>query len=378
MATAAAPEREEPEAAELSLRDEIDAAFEQHATDETPEAEPRVTQREGRERDGLGRFARKGDPTEPPAEGPEGTAKAAQAPTGTPAPPAIPAAPQPPETKAPASWTPAARELWAQVPEGVRSEIHRREVEAQRVLQETAQVRNFAGQFMDVVRPYEMFIRSENSTPLQAVQSLMQTAAEMRVGTPAQKVNIVAGIIQQHGVDLKLLDDALASLIQGGGQGGAAQGNSNPQQFRDPRVDLLLAQRQQESQQQSQFEQQAIEQGLAAFAETHEFMRDVAPIMADLIDHATRAGQSIDLEKIYARACQIDENVSSILAQRAHAAPTQPQQRSSGAGGPSQAVLRARRAAVSVKGDPNPEGSTVPKDDSVRGAIEAAFDAHSG
>lgn len=350
------PGAEEPE--ELSLRDQIDAAFEQHSTDEPPEGEEAPAQTGERTRDAFGRFSRSQQEGEPGQVKPEGPDAGGMAP-----------APQPPELKAPASWTPTAREKWATVDPEVRSEIHRREVEAQRVLQETAGVRDFARQFEQLVRPYEMFIRAENATPMQAIQSLLNSAAEMRVGTAQQKVNIVAAIVQQHGVDLSMLDDALASIYNPGAQGGAPRQQASPAEFRDPRLDYFFAQQEQARQQQTQFEEQQLRAGLAQFAQTHEFYADVADTMADLVDAATRRGQPVDLEKIYLRACQLDESVSTILSQR--------QAGSRNAPANAQAVLRAKRAAVSVKGDPNPEGSTVPKNDSVRAAIEAAFDAHS-
>jgi hypothetical protein len=353
------------DSAELTLRDELDAAFDQHASDEPDE---KATGE--RARDGYGRFARAaGEATgkQTPAEGTTGQQEPAN-PTGQ----GSPVAPALPELKAPASWTPTAREKWATVDPELRGEIHRREVEHQRTLQDTAGLRNFAQQFEQVVRPYEMFIRAEGSEPLQAMQTLFNAAAELRVGTPQQKVNIVAGIIQQHAVDLQQLDDVLASLYNGGGQQGPQRAQTKPAEFRDPRLDLLLAQQEQERTQHAQYEEQQLRQGLAQFAQAHEFYGDVAETMADIVDNLTRRGLPVDLEKVYARACQLDENVSTILQQR-----NTGQQRNGGNGGNSQAVLRAKRAAVSVKGDPNPEGSTVPRNDSVRAAIEAAFDAHS-
>jgi hypothetical protein len=355
------------------LRDSIDAAFEQHATDEVDEQPGAAA---ARARDDLGRFAPK-EGQEPPATPPQGTPQPLE---GTPAaalaPKPVPTAPAASEPKAPASWTPSAREKWAGLDPEVRGEVNRREQEAQRVLQDSAGLREFARSFQDIVRPYEMFIRSENSDPLRAVQSLMNTAGQLRVGSPATKVGIVASIIQQHGIDLTMLDDMLASQL-GLGNGGAQQ--PARQQFQDPRVDQLLAMQQRrdyEAQQATQTreaeEARVMQEGLAHFASTHEFYNDVRDTMADLVDHATARGQPVDIEKIYARACQLDEQVSTILAQRGGAQPAARR----GAPPTSPAVLRARRAAASVKGDTNPQGSTVPRNDSIRSAIEAAFDAN--
>jgi hypothetical protein len=362
------------EPAETTLREDIDAAFTQHATDEVDEGQPR--QGEPRPRDEQGRFARQGqEPTaeQDPAKAPGRRQEALAPAAGAQVP--IPAAPRPGDLKAPASWTPSAREKWGTVDPELRAEIVRRESEAQRVLQESAGLRQFPQAFHDTVRPYEMFIRAEGSDPLRAVQGLMNTAAELRVGTAQQKANIVANIVRAHGIDLQLLDDTLAQALgvtQPGGQPTAQQ------QLRDPRVDQLIAQNQQwemaqrqQAQQREAWESQAIAQGLEDFASTHEFYADVRDTMADLVDLANKRGEPVNLEKIYARACQMDDQVSTILAQRGG-----PQSQQRGLPGPSQAVLRARRAAVSVKGNPNPEGSTVPKNDSVRAAIEAAFDSH--
>lgn len=367
------------EAPEPSLHDALDAAFREHATDEVDEPPAG-----GRARDDLGRFAKEPATQQPAAKAPAAAQEAAAGAPGTPgikqqpaAPGGLPAAPQPTELKAPASWTPSAREKWATVPPEIQGEIHRREHEAQRVLQESAGLREFARTFQDIVRPYEMFIRSENSDPLRAVQSLMNTAGQLRVGTPATKVGIVANIIRQHNVDLAALDSVLAGMY------GVTQGQPLQQAAQDPRVDQLIQWQQQQAFQAQQaaqareaWESNAMQQGLAAFAADpkHEFFNDVRETMADLVDAASRRGQTVDLENIYARACQLDPEVSKILTQRG---PAQPGLNGRGAPGPSQAVLRARRAAVSVKGDPSPAGSSVPKNDSIRAAIEAAIDAHS-
>jgi hypothetical protein len=349
---------------ELSLRDELDAAFEQEADDETGDAGEggeAAPAEDGRARDEKGRFA-PSKATDEPGKAPGGAQAAAQQQQpgqGQGQPAAGSPAPAPGgELKAPASWTPQAREKWAGVDPEVRAEVHRRELEMQRVLHQGAQHRQFIDAFEQVVRPYEMFIRQENSSPLQAVENLMRTAAELRVGTPMSKAQLVGGLIRQFGVDVQMLDSILAGTVPQGGQ--------QQQEFRDPRFDQFLAQQQQLLAQQQQAEDAQMRQQLAAFGETHEFYRDVAGIMADLVEIRTRQGQGVDIEKIYEQACKMHEGVSTILAQRAAAQKTSSN---------SAAVLRAKRAAASVKGDTTLEaGATVPKNDSIRAALEAAFE----
>lgn len=342
------------------LRETLEAAFRQHATDEaddkpapaaaTPAAEPAPAEGDGRVRDSSGRFAPK------TGDAPAAAPVAAQAPaTGDPA--AFTPAP-PPDLKAPASWTPQARERWNALAPEVRAEVHRREGELQTVLQRSASARQFTEAFENVVRPFEVFIRQENSNPLQAVQNLMQTAATMRVGTAAQKAETVVGIIRNFGVDIEMLDSLLAGHLP-------QQGTQQAQQFRDPRFDQFLAAQQQMLQATEQRQMQTIQQEVQTFAGSHEFYNDVQPIMADLMSIRAKQGQALDLEGAYKLACSMHEGVASTIAQRAA---------SSQNAGQSQAVLRAKRAAASVKGDPTPStGATVPKDDSVRASIEAAI-----
>lgn len=351
---------------ELSLRDQLDAAFtDAEGTDDAPAAAPAPAQTEtaaakpdteaatdGRVRDEHGRFSKGGTP---PAAAP--VAQATPPVQGA----QPPAAPEP---KAPASWRPHVREKWTGVDPEIRAEVTRREHEMQTVLQDSAQARQFVTAFENVVRPYEMFIRAENSNPLQAVQNLMQTAADLRVGTPQAKAQLVAGIIQNFAIDVEALDTILAQMRQGGA---IPQAGGQQQQFRDPRVDMLLAQQQQYTQQQAEAAERAQRTELEAFAADpkHEFYADVRNTMADLVEIRVKQGQPIDLEKIYAQACAMDDSVSKIMATRAQATK---------ATGNTQAVLRAKRAASSVKGDSTLPGATVPAGDSIRASIEAALE----
>lgn len=357
------------EANELSLRDQLDAAFDaSEGTDDPPAPAPAPANAPSpapapteqpedtgaQARDQHGRFAPKW--AQPAAPAQQGTQQPPQGAQGA-------QAAQPPEPKPPASWRPEAREKWGSVDPEIRREVTRREHEMQTVLQDSAAAKQFVNAFESVVRPYEMFIRADGANPLQAVQNLMQTAADLRVGTPSHKANIVASIIQNFGIDVEMLDGVLAQMRQGGA---IPQAGQQQQQFRDPRVDMLIAQQQQALQMQSQQAEQSQRAELDAFAADpkHEFYRDVAGIMADLVEIWTRQNKPIDLEKIYAQACQMHDSIPTIIATRAQ------QQK---AAGNAQAVLRAKRAAASVKGESTPAGATVPKDDSIRASIEAAM-----
>ena len=244
----------------------------------------------------------------------------------------------------------------------VKAEVHRREREHQLVLQNSAQARNFVDAFERTVAPYQVFIRAEQSNPLQAIDNLMGMAALLRTGTAEQKAMMLDSIISRHGVDVQLLDNVMAARLHG-----QPMPQTNGQAFHDPRVDQLLMQQQMMQQQQAQAEQYEMQQGVETFAKApgHEFFDDVRHVMADLIEVAARQGKILPVEEAYQKACKLDDGISKIMTSRSSAQSPRAM---------TQAALRAKRAASSVKGDTTPQGSAVPQNDSIRAALEAAFD----
>jgi hypothetical protein len=360
-----------------TIRDALEAAVPAEEPTAAPEpasepasapAEPATPAPEAAKSDGRderGRFKTKDAPVAP-----EAPQKAAAEPAQgiQPGPKAEPKAA--PRERAPASWRPDVREHWAQLPEPVRAEVARREQEVQRTLQETADARRFADQLNQVLRPYEMFIRAENSNPLQAIDNLMSTAARLRTGTAPELAQMVAGMVKQFGVGrfgqtfIEQLDQALAGEV--------------------PRVDPQAAQLQQVVQQQlapvqqfmSQFQQAQLAQQQAAaqqasgevqqFLQQAEFGEDVREDMADLMEVAQRRGRELTLQDAYRQACLANPRVRSVLQARVKTRSTQQL---------SGAAQRARAAAVSVSGGPALSSQSTDATD-VRSAIEAAIAAN--
>lgn len=319
-------------------------------------------------RDDKGRF--KGKEAKPEVA-PQATTEAAAEPTQgiQPGPKAEPKAA--PQDRAPASWRPDVREHWQKLPPEVRAEVARREREMQATLQETAEARRFSEQLQGVIRPYEMFIRAENSNPLQAIDNLMATAAKLRTGTAPELAQLVAGMVKQYGVGrfgqsfIESLDSALAGEV--------------------PRVDPVQNQVQQVLQQQlapvqqfmSQFQQAQLAQQQRAqqeaasevqqFIERAEFGNDVREEMADILEVAERRGRELSLQDAYKQACLVNPRVRAVLEQRAKA---------NGAQRLTGAAQKAKAAAVSVSGAPAlaaPKSGTA----DIRSAIEAAIAANS-
>ena len=273
--------------------------------------------------------------------------------------------------KAPASWKPDVREHWAALPEGVRTEISRRESEVQRTLQESAEARKNYDVMMKTIAPYEAFIKAEGSNPIQAIDNLMSTAARLRTGTGPELATMVAGIVKQFGVGrfgnnfIEMLDSALA--------GQAPQQHAPHNEFeqvlnqRLAPVQQMLTQFQQAQLQQQQLVQQQAVSEVEQFLAKAEFGNDVREDMADLLETAQRRGQNLTLADAYKKAVMMNDTVRSVLAQRARAS----QARST-----TQAAQKARSAAVSVSGSA-PVGAMQQAPTDVRSAIENAIAATS-
>lgn len=273
--------------------------------------------------------------------------------------------------RAPASWKPEVREHWTQLPDTVRSEINRREVEVQRTLQESAEARKNYDAVMKTISPYEAFIKAEGSNPIQAIDNLMSTAARLRTGTAPELAQLVAGIVNQFGIGrfgnnfIEQLDSALA--------GQSPQMNhqqSEIEQVLNQRlapVQQMLSQFQQAQVQQQQFAQQQAANEVEQFISQAEFGNDVREDMADILEVAQRRGINMTLQDAYKKAVMMNDNVRSVLTQRSQAQKAQTQ---------TQAAHRARSAAVSVSGAA-PAGSMQAPTTDVRSAIEAAIVASS-
>ena len=244
-----------------SLRDSLSAAFDEAEkaaeADQVVDVEATTVEDTGQETTDLV------DPAADTGADTPSTAEAAPASTtDTPAATDTPSAtdtstdtpaidPKDPVAKAPGSWTPAAREEWANVPATVKQEVWKREREASRALTVSADARRLQQEFSQTIQPYLGFIVAENSTPLKAVDQMMRTAAVLRVGTAQQKVQLVAQTIKQFGVDLEQLDAFLA---------GQAPAAVDPATLVQQQVQQALAPILNERRQQTQFAQQRQQQ----------------------------------------------------------------------------------------------------------------------
>jgi hypothetical protein len=273
------------------------------------------------------------------------------------------------EERAPQSWKPETRQHWQALPAEVRGEIARREGEFARAMQETSEARRFSDAVMKTIAPYEMFIKAENSNPIQAIDNLMSTAARLRTGTAPEIAGLVSQLVNQFGVGrfgpgfIEALDQALVG--------------QTPQQ--DPREVAMRRQLEQEIapvkqfmnqfQQMQQAQEQQLQQQAGGTVQSFladpkfEFAMDVKDDMADLIELSHKRGREMTLEEAYERATRAHPSIGKILSKRDQATAAQ---------GRTQVAQRARSAAVSVSGAPSIGSSGADAGD-LRSALENAF-----
>lgn len=271
------------------------------------------------------------------------------------------------EVKPPQSWTPAEREHWGKMPAEAQRAVQRRELEVQQALSRSADSRKFQDSFVRTVQPYAHLIRAQNSTPLQAVNNLMQTAAGLTMGTQPQKAAILAEIIQNYGVDIQVLDDVLSKrpVKQGAGTSGAPGDLPAPVAAALRPIHQFISQAEQQRAQQIQQINQQAEQVVAEVSEKLPFFDDLREEMADLMEVAASRGRTMTLQQAHAIAVSANPEIKKILDQRERARRVNQDPNK---------IKRARKAGASIKGAPNGSSTGSGKPTSRRAALLEAWD----
>lgn len=270
--------------------------------------------------------------------------------------------------KAPVSWKPTAREKWSTVDKEIQAEVLRRDQEIDQTLRQTSEARQYAGRMHQIISPYEAMIRAEGGTAHTAVDNLLKTAYHLRTANPQQKAVMVAQMIKQHSVDVKMLDEALSQIVKGQQPNVASDPMSAYLQRELAPVKQFITEIQNTRQRGNQDAAHEAEQSLAQFKSDpkNEFVNDVMEDMADIMDAHTRRGVKISLSDAYKRATVAHPEISKIIASR---------QVTASAAQRSAAARRARNASASLPSGGAPAGaaeSSSPK--TRRSAIEAAWE----
>jgi len=221
----------------------------------------------------------------------------------------------------PVSLSPAAREAWKDTPDVLKKEFAKRERDFNTGLQKNAENANRATQMDEVLRPFDALFQVDGGRPGDTIKGLLQTATGLQMGSPQQKVNIVANLIKQFGIDIEGLDNTLSG--QGMTQAAPQQQGITPEQ-----IQQMVDQRFQQQNQNVQGQQAQTEIQQFASDPTNEFYNDVRGDMADILDVSARQGRTLSLKQAYDKACLMRDDISAIIRSR-QAAPTPAQRKAS-------------------------------------------------
>jgi gas vesicle protein len=328
------------------LRSALESAFEDK-TDEVSQTEtvvntsesvtedkPLETTAEQRARDEAGRFAAKETAPEIPKD-------------------------EPKPIKAPSSWKPAAQEAYlkaergeALTPEEVRiltNEANRRESDFHRGVEEFKTHAQKARAYEAVIAPYQQTFQSLGVDAPTAIGHLLKADHTLRYSDPATKAQYFQQLAQQYGVNLEQIQ--------------------NPPQY-DPQTQYLMQQLNELRQTQAQWhnsiqqqEQTRANHELEQFASAGNAHFDaVRNDMADLLE----TGKATSLQDAYEKAVWMNPDIRQSLIE---------QQRSEAqkkAMAEAQA-LRAKTAAVSVKGSSPSAGGVQTNGSDLRSLIASQF-----
>jgi hypothetical protein len=261
--------------------------------------------------------------------------------------------------RAPSSMTPLLREKWGTVPREMQKFWIDRERDMQVRLQETADERKLAKQFNEVAAPYEAMFRQHGTNAVAHTKELLNLDYQLRTGSPAEKAQIIHGLITHFQPDVH----TLTQLATG-------RPMQQPQAQQAPNVQEAV--RQELEAREAQRQEAEISRELQAFAADpkNEFLEDLKPTMQKAIEAGFVTGNSITelFRKAYDFAAIQHPEISQVLASRSAAAPVQ-------------AATQSAKPIQSVKpslASGGRGGQSQQRFQTTRDAAAAAWEKHSG
>lgn len=255
-----------------------------------------------------------------------------------------------PSSQAPQSWGAAVKDKWGALPPEVQAEISKREKDFHQAMTRNDGELSLGKEMKDVITPYMHIIQAEGGTPAKAVQSLLNTAYQLRTSSPERKAQLIHEIAQTYGVDLgqvqqqPQLDPAMQQILS------RIDGIEN--KFTEH---MTLQQRQ---------EHDSIMEQVSAFSADPKnvHFEQLKPAMAPLL----ASGQAKDLQEAYEMASWANPEIRSALLQQQQAEEVEKRKSE---------IAKKKAAAVSVTGSPGVNTpSSTPNQNSVEDDIRKAME----
>lgn len=210
-------------------------------------------------------------------------------------------------TPAPQSWSKEAKSEWAKVPESIRAEVAKREMDIHQMVTRHDGELRLGREIKDIVTPYMPLIQAAGSTPANTINGLLNTAYQLQTGTADARKNIIRQIAKDYGVDLadigaeqEYTDPTIAQLQR---EIESLKQAANPVALK--------------SQLQEEMESAKINAEVQAFASdpANVHYQAVKGIMASLLGN----GQAANLKEAYDMACYASPQIRSTLEAKARA-----------------------------------------------------------
>ena len=276
--------------------------------------------------------------------------------------PKFPTSDAPTRAEMPKSLRLELKDHWEKAPPELQQAIAQREADFERGINTYKSRDAEAKAITELFQPYEWMLRNENATPATAIGPLLQTAALLRTGTPQQKSQAVAQMIQQFQIPL----DQVASYF--GGEQPQPQDNQYNQLAQQvQQLTAHITQSQYQAQKQNESRALSVIQQFASDPANVHF-EAVSDRMLQLLQAPQVLGdtsQMSEREKLqlaYDTAVRLDPTT----AQQIYAQQQQSMQAAN-------QVQRAKTAAVQVRGAPSASPSFVTNQSDRRAVIANAL-----
>jgi hypothetical protein len=257
---------------------------------------------------------------------------------------ALPPAAQDPNDTPPKTWTKEALAEWATIPPKVKAEIHKREADFFKGIEQYKETAAIGKAYDSVVEPYRAALAAENINPVELFKAFAANHYTLARGTIEQKVALVSNLIKGYGIDPEML-----------------QKSFDPQPYVDPELRsvkerLAAMEREREMNVQREMETRKSE----ALRQVERFSSDPANVYFDKVSHLIpqllQSGIAKDLPDAYQQAIMLHPEVRELEFARRQAEQAEKSAREK-----ADKVAAARAAsAANVNTRGKPVGGTTP------------------
>lgn len=255
--------------------------------------------------------------------------------------------PEAEDLAAPPSLNAKEREEWKNWPDAAKQAMLRREADSAKGVEMVKADAERAKGMDQALAPYQPLFNANGGNAQQVIQQGLNIMATLQLQGGDAAAQMVAGAINQFGIDLEAINRHL-----GPGQ------QQQPQNVGVQDVQQMVQQGIAQYQQQQGATQANNEVGAFLADPANEFINDVQEDMANILDMAAARGEGMSLKEAYDRAVQLNPDIQQVLQTR------------------QAAVTPAKRRAASSVSGAKAGQNIPPAPDSIEDFLNIAIDQH--